>query len=237
MLKLIKKKISAFVAIGLAASFLSTGLSAFSFFSSNKDLPSPQAVKYALNAYRWAIDHGEAVNRSILTIVDFTLPSDKKRLWVINLKNNRVLLHTYVAQGKGSGTLFATRFSNSAGSHASSPGIFTTGEVYEGEHGQSLRVNGLEPGINDNALNREIVIHPAEYVTEAFIKAKGYAGRSWGCFAVDPDLAGRLISMLKGGTVLFANAPSEKYDPHVNHSLSYEDAMHYRGIMGGFLTS
>ena len=212
---------------------LTTTLSAFSFFpTTNKDLPSPEALKYALNAYRWAIDHGEAVNRSFLTIVDFTIGSNKKRLWVINLNNYRVLVHTYVSQGKGSGAgRYATYFSNSPGSHASSLGIFTTGDVYDGEHGRSLRINGLETGINDNALNREIVMHPADYVTEDFIKIKGYAGRSWGCFAVDPDIANHLIQMLKGGTVLFAYANPEKYDSRVNHSLSYQDTKIFQRIM------
>lgn len=198
------------------------------------DHPSPQALKFAINAYQWALDHHDVSNPNILTVVDFTKPSDEKRLWVINLKNDEVLMHTYVAQGRNTGKLYARHFSNIPGSLESSPGIFTTEDTaYDGEHGRSLRVNGLEAGINSNALARAIVIHQASYVTSQFIQANGYAGRSWGCFAVSPRLAERLISLVKGGTVLFADAPQEKEDSRVNHALSAEGRVLYANIMHG----
>jgi L,D-transpeptidase catalytic domain len=195
--------------------------------------PSPQALTYAINAYQWALEHNQVKNPNILTVVDFNLPSFDKRLWVINLKNDEVMIHTYVAQGKNTGAVYATHFSNRPESLESSPGIYTTGKEYMGEHGHSLRVNGLEAGINNNAYSREIVIHPASYVGTAFVKANGYAGRSWGCFAVSERLADRIIAKLKNGTVLFADAPSEQSDPRVNHSLSAEGRVLYAGIMNG----
>lgn len=181
---------------------------------------SSKAVKSALNAYRWAVAHGEVAKKSILTIIDFTKPSYEKRLWVINLKNGHVLMHMHVAQGHNTGAVYAKHFSNQPGSHESSPGLYTTQSVYDGKHGESLRINGLENGINSNALNRAVVIHPAAYVTPSFIKENGYAGRSWGCFAVNPAKAERFIHLIKGGSVLFAYASPEVHDPLVDHHLS-----------------
>lgn len=195
--------------------------------------PSPDALKFAINGYQWALKHNEVTNPNVLTVVDFNLPSYEKRLWIINLKNDSVIMHTYVAQGKNTGAIYAKRFSNRPESLESSPGIFTTGNEYIGEHGHSLRINGLEAGINNNAYEREIVIHPASYVTSAFIQANGYAGRSWGCFAVSPRLADKIIAKLKDGTVLFAYASTEKSDSRVNHSLSANGRVLYDSIMHG----
>lgn len=199
--------------------------------ATGSDHPSPAALKSAINAYEWAITHGKVQNPNLLTVVDFTLPSYEKRMWIINVKKDLVLLNTYVAQGKNSGPIYATHFSNQPGSLTSSPGLFTTGTEYDGEHGHSLRLNGLEAGINNNALSRDIVIHPASYVTSEFIKANGYAGRSWGCFAVSPRYAGKIISTLKDGSVLFAYASTEKGDSLVNHSLSSAGQAMYDNIM------
>ncbi|EKD91945.1 MAG: hypothetical protein ACD_29C00282G0001, partial [uncultured bacterium] len=128
--------------------------------------------------------------------------------------------------------VYATHFSNQPGSLESSPGIFTTtANQYNGEHGESLRVNGLEKGINNNVYDRAVVIHPASYVTPSFIKQNGYAGRSWGCFAVNPAHADKFISAVKGGSVLFAYATPEKYDPRVDHRLSSKGEKLYREIM------
>lgn len=193
---------------------------------------SPQALKYAINGYRWAIKHHEVSNPSILTIVNFNEPSYKRRLFVIDLKNDRVLMKMHVAQGKNSGAVYATHFSNQPGSLESSPGIFTTtANQYDGEHGESLRVNGLEKGINNNVYDRAVVIHPAWYVTPSFIKQNGYAGRSWGCFAVNPAHADKFIRTVKGGSVLFAYATPEKDDPRVDHRLSSKGEQLYREIM------
>lgn len=190
-----------------------------------------EALKYAINGYRWAVKHHEVNNPTILTIVNFNEPSYKKRMWVINLKNDHILMHMHVAQGKNTGAVYAKHFSNQPGSLESSPGIFTTAAVYDGEHGESLRVNGLEKGINSNALSRAVVIHPASYVTPSFIKQNGYAGRSWGCFAVNPSHANKFISTVKGGSVLFAYAAPEKNDPRVDHRLSSKGKKLYNAIL------
>jgi len=190
------------------------------------------ALKYAINGYRWAVKHHEVKNPTILTVVNFNEPSYKKRLFVINLKDDRVVMKMHVAQGKNSGAVYATRFSNQPGSLESSPGIFTTSNnKYYGEHGESLRVRGLEQGINNNVYDRAVVIHPAWYVTPSFIKENGYAGRSWGCFAVNPAQADRFIHVVKGGSVLFAYAKPEKYDPRVDHRLSSKGEKLYNAIM------
>lgn len=194
---------------------------------------SPRLLTYAINGYRWAVRNGTVADTAVLTIVDFNRPSNEKRLWVIDLKNDHVLMHIDVAQGKNTGKLYATRFSNRPGSDESSTGVYTTASVFEGEHGESLHVKGLEKGINSNAASRAIEIHPAWYVTHAFIKDHGYAGRSWGCFAVNPKDADKFIGYIKGGSVLFAYGAPEKYDLRVNHPLSKSGEEIYTAIMGG----
>ena len=175
---------------------------------------NPQALEQGLKAYRWAVAQGKVHNKNTLTIVDFTLPSDKRRLWVINPNTRQVLLNIHTAQGKNSGLKYATRFSNAPGSDESSLGAYVTSTVYDGKHGESERLIGLEKGLNSNALSRAVVIHAANYVTPSFIKARGYAGRSWGCFAVNPAKSKELIHLVKGGSVLFAYAPAENHDPN-----------------------
>lgn len=190
-------------------------------------------LKSAINAYEWALQNKLVTNTSMLSIVDFSKPSYEKRLWVIDLRNDHVIMDMHVAQGHNSGKIFATRFSNQSGSHESSPGIFTTiGNKYHGEYGKSLRIRGWEAGINDNAFSRGIVIHSEWYVTPSFIQRMGYAGRTWGCFAVNPDHIDRLIQLIHGGSVFFAYAPPEKQDPLVNHHLSYAGKTLYEKIKG-----
>lgn len=175
---------------------------------------NPATLNQAMKAYRWAVATGKVHNKKVLTIVDFTLPSNKKRLWVINPATGKVLLNLHTAQGKNSGLKYATHFSNKPGSDTSSLGAYVTANVYDGKHGESMRLQGLEKGINNNAMRRDIVVHPANYVTPSFIKAEGRAGRSWGCFAVNPKKSKELISLTKGGSVIFAYAPSENHDPN-----------------------
>lgn len=175
---------------------------------------NPKALKQALRAYHWAVATGKVHNKKVLTIVDFTLPSDKKRLFVVNPNTGQVLMSLHTAQGKNSGLKYATHFSNKLGSDASSLGAYVTANVYDGKHGESERLIGLEKGINNNAMKRAVVIHPANYVTPGFIKAQDRAGRSWGCFAVNPQKSKQLINLVKGGSVLFAYAPAENHDPN-----------------------
>jgi hypothetical protein len=126
---------------------------------------------------------------------------------VFDLDRATLLFHERVAHGRGSGMETSTIFSNAQRSYATSLGVFVTGEVYVGRHGKSLRLDGLEPGVNDAARARAIVVHGASYVTEAFVAAHGRAGRSHGCPAVDPAVAPRLIDELARGAVLLASYP------------------------------
>jgi len=177
------------------------------FDSDNLSGLTPTVVKQAVNAYEYAIAHQNNVKSSVLTVINFDQPSYKRRLWVIDTTTGKVQLALHVAQGKNSGSVQATRFSNAAGSYESSPGVYTTLDTYDGKHGKSMRVAGLESGINSNALKRAIVIHPAWYATPSFIKQHGYTGRSWGCFAVDPNQLDTLLQYINHHAVLFAYAP------------------------------
>ncbi|PHQ82095.1 MAG: hypothetical protein COB66_00845 [Coxiella sp. (in: Bacteria)] len=178
----------------------------------------PSALKASLNAYAWARTHHKlGPNKNTLTVVDFTLPSYKKRLWVIDLKTDKVLMNLYTTQGKNSGLVYATHFSNKRGSDMTSLGLFSTAGEYYGHHAKSMHLDGLESGINSNARSRSVVIHSAVYATPAFINAHHRAGRSWGCFAVAPDVKAELLNNVKGGSALFAYAPQENQDPIVKN--------------------
>jgi hypothetical protein len=149
--------------------------------------------------------------RDIITICDFSLSSTQKRLWIIDLKKKKVLFNTYVAHGQGSGAEFPTAFSNNNNSHQSSLGFFVTGETYNGSHGISLHLAGMDDGYNDAARDREIVVHGADYVSERFIKEKKYLGRSWGCPAIPTNLTLPIINTIKEGTCLFIYYPHKQY--------------------------
>lgn len=147
----------------------------------------------------------------IIAIIDFSLPSYKKRFAVIDLEKRKLLYQTYTAHGKNTGNLYATHFSNKNDSLKSSLGFYKTGQTYQGKYGYSLRLLGLEKGINDQALNRAIVIHPAEYVYEEFIRRYKMSGRSWGCPALPPKVSSKIINCIKGGQYLFIYAKKEDY--------------------------
>jgi len=154
---------------------------------------------------------GSIKKDDIITIVDFSQPSTKKRLYVIDLEHKKVLFNTLVAHGKNSGTLWAKSFSNQPESLKSSPGFYTTAETYNGENGYSLRLDGHERNINSNARNRAIVMHGAPYVNQSTINAMGYIGRSWGCPAVPVKEHKQIINTIKGGTCLFIFSPDQSY--------------------------
>ena len=175
---------------------------------------SPEAFSYGLQGYRELMEKGEIKNDHIISIVDFSLPSSKKRLFVIDLENGKLLFNTFVSHGRNSGTDMATRFSNDPNSFESSLGFFVTGDTYKGEHGYSLRLNGKEEGINDKAYARSIVMHAADYVNESVIKIKGYLGRSLGCPAVPPALHKAIINTIKDGSCLFLYSPNSNYISH-----------------------
>ena len=147
----------------------------------------------------------------MITIIDFSLPSDKERLWVLDLIHGKVLFHCLVSHGRNSGELMAEHFSNTPGSCASSPGFYTTGETYIGKHGLSLTLDGLETGINDKARARTIVMHGADYVSTDFIRKYGRLGRSFGCPAVPEELSKEIIQTIKDGSCLFIYVPKTSY--------------------------
>lgn len=147
----------------------------------------------------------------LITVIDFRLHSARPRLWVLDMNQSRVVFCDYVAHGQGSGLDYAREFSNRPHSHQSSLGFYLTGEIYKGKHGKSLRLHGLEKGINHRALERAIVLHGADYVSESFIQGQRRLGRSWGCPAVSRNLAPVLIDLIAGGTTLFIYAQDEEY--------------------------
>ena len=152
-----------------------------------------------------------AEGKQVLTVIDFDLPSTEKRLWVLDLAKNNILFHTLVAHGHNSGENEATNFSNTDQSNMSSLGFYATGSEYEGKHGHSLRLQGLDEGYNTNAAARSVVMHGADYVSEDFIKQNGRLGRSLGCPALPMDQYSQIIDAVNGGTCLFLNKSDAGY--------------------------
>jgi len=152
-----------------------------------------------------------AKNKDILTVVDFTLPSTEKRMYVLDLKNKKLLFHTIVAHGRNSGEKYATRFSNKHGSLQSSLGFYLTDATYQGGNGYSLRLVGLESDINDQAMARAVVIHGADYCSEDVIRTTGRLGRSYGCPALPRELNKPIIDAIKNGSLLFVYAGNDEY--------------------------
>ncbi|MDO9376514.1 MAG: murein L,D-transpeptidase catalytic domain family protein [Ferruginibacter sp.] len=170
-----------------------------------------QVFDYAMRGFNYMKEQGSFTNDDVISIVDFSKPSSQKRLFIIDVKNYKLLFNTYVAHGMQSGKEFAEQFSNVPESNKSSLGFYETLGTYIGGHGYSLRLQGLERGINDNANRRDIVIHGAEYVNEKLITSQGYIGRSWGCPAIPQKLHKPIINKIKDGTCLFIYSPDRKY--------------------------
>lgn len=170
---------------------------------------SKQTLQYAYKGYAQLAARG-AVSNNTLTVVDFSQSSRKKRMYIIDMDREEVLVNTYVAHGRNSGLDYATRFSNTPSSLQSSLGFYITRNTYFGKHGLSLRLDGMERGYNDNALERAIVVHGAAYVNPGRVNS-GYMGRSFGCPAVPQELSGKVINTIKNGSVLFIYHPSNGY--------------------------
>jgi hypothetical protein len=151
------------------------------------------------------------LRENVISIIDFSQPSTSKRLYVIDLDNYELLCNTWVAHGMRSGKTMAQVFSNKPSSNKSSLGFYITGDAYEGSNGYSLKLEGMEKGINDYAFRRAIVLHGADYVSEQFIASQGYIGRSKGCPAVPIEVCQPLIDEIKGGTCLFIYHPTSTY--------------------------
>jgi len=146
-----------------------------------------------------------------LTVIDFDLPSTEKRLWVLDLAADKIIFHTLVAHGHNSGENEASQFSNTDQSNMSSLGFYVTGQEYEGKHGHSLRLQGLDEGFNTNAAVRSVVMHGADYVSEDFIRQNGRLGRSLGCPALPLDQYAQIIDAVEGGSCLFLNKSNAGY--------------------------
>lgn len=165
----------------------------------------------ALQSAASAVERGLAALPSTLTVIDYSRPSTQARMWVFDVRTHALLFHELVSHGRGSGKTMATAFSNVASSNMTSLGLFRTAEPYVGHNGYSLRLDGLEKGMNDKARERAIVIHGAPYVNAATAKANGYLGRSQGCPAVRPEIARQLIDTVKGGGLIFAYYPDQAW--------------------------
>jgi hypothetical protein len=162
-----------------------------------------EVLRSALEARDRAVARG-LINRPLLTVIDYSLPSRERRLWVLDLAHSRVVARELVAHGRGSGDDRARRFSNRPGSFQSSLGTFVTGSVYQGRHGIALRLRGLDPGVNDRAEARAIVVHGAPYVSQEVAARLGRVGRSQGCPALSVEAAARVIELIRDGTVVYA---------------------------------
>lgn len=168
-------------------------------------------LKLGLKAYINARQHHIGGGKEILTIIDYSKPSTERRMWVIDLRNSRVLYNTWVTHGRNSGNLNATSFSNQPGSLKSSFGVFLTEETYIGHVGYAVRLRGLESGINDNAYRRAVVVHGAWYADQNVARQYGQLGRSFGCPAVSEKIAKPLINTIKNETLVFAYYPDRSW--------------------------
>lgn len=173
-------------------------------------MPAYEVFELALKGYN-NLKNSNSIRKNILTIADFSLPSDKKRFWVIDMDNNKVLFNDLVAHGRNSGENFAAKFSNNPESNMSSLGFYITGNPYTGKHGLSMFLDGMENEFNSNARQRAIVVHGADYVSDDFIRKYGRIGRSFGCPALSTSIITPVINIISGGSCLFIYYPDQNY--------------------------
>jgi hypothetical protein len=199
------------VMLGVFA-FVGTAVSGTRFADLSGEAPEldPAVLRLALAAVDCAESKGFD-GRHILTVIDYSLPSTVPRLWVFDLLEHQLLFRELVAHGKNTGANLATEFSNREGSKQSSLGLFLTAETYHGRNGYSLKLVGLEEGVNHLARQRAIVLHGAWYVSQNFANTHGRLGRSWGCPAVPTEVARPLIDTIKDGTYMFIYYPDEEW--------------------------
>lgn len=186
-----------------------------------------EVLARALSAMDCAVASRTTPAPARLAVIDYALPSTQVRMWVFDLQRARLLAAEHVAHGRGSGGNVATAFSNEEGSHQSSLGLFRMAETYVGGNGYSLRMDGLERGINDRARERLVVMHGADYVDPVQALRQGRLGRSFGCPALRPAVARQVIDQLKDGQLLFAHAD----DP------AWRRASPWRGCTTGTVTA
>jgi hypothetical protein len=199
-----------------------------------EDKPSFDIFKRAMVGFYLLKQENTLSGKDIISIIDFSKSANDKRLWIIDLKNKKLLYHSLVAHGKNTGEVYAEKFSNIPHSHQSSLGFYVTTSSYIGKHGLSLRLSGLEPGINDKAESRAIVIHGADYVSDSFIKKVGRLGRSQGCPAIPYAIHESVIKDIEGGTCLFIFYPDASYNRRT-HLQDLSKAREYLSAQDGLL--
>ncbi len=185
-----------------------------SFYSGifqSEQVLNKKVFNYALKGYFYLLNQGTLQKKDTLTIIDYSLSSNQKRLWVLDLRHLKVLFHELVAHGKNSGNEYARKFSNTSNSFQSSLGFFLTGDIYAGKHETSLRLIGVENKFNSKAFERGIVIHGADYVSESFIRNNQRLGRSQGCPAVSENIINNLAKTISNGACVFAYYPQKAY--------------------------
>ncbi|AXB56600.1 murein L,D-transpeptidase catalytic domain family protein [Flavobacterium fluviale] len=178
--------------------------------SNNFKMPELKTFSEALKGFYLLKEKG-VIKKNILTLIDFSMSSNTKRLWVIDLTTNKILFNSLVAHGRNTGEEFASAFSNLNSSFKSSLGFYATGEIYQGKHGASLRLDGLEDGVNDNARQRGVVMHGADYVSESFIRNHKRLGRSQGCPALPVEMTSEIIQLIKDKSCLYIYHPSRSF--------------------------
>ena len=191
-------------------SFLSRSI--YENISKEVCMPQLDVFEKALKGYYKLKANQKLLNENILTVIDFRLSSNEKRMWVFDIKKQELLYHTLVAHGKNSGEEFANVFSNKIESYQSSLGFYVTGEMYDGKHGLSLMLDGQEQGFNSNARERAVVMHGADYVSEKYIAENGRLGRSFGCPAISRALQHEIIPIIANQSCLFIYFPNKKYE-------------------------
>jgi len=172
---------------------------------------APDVLSLALHAVQCGVASGDLQAPPTLTVIDYSRPSVEPRLWVYDLKTGKLLFKELVAHGRNTGENMATRFSDGMNSHQSSLGLFVTSDTYVGNNGYSLRLEGLEPGVNARARERAIVMHGAPYVDAKLAASQGRLGRSWGCPALREAVARDVINTIRGGGVIFSYYPDEHW--------------------------
>ncbi len=200
---------------------VSPGVSVYDSLLLNQAGLSFAAFENAKKGWDKLRSQGKLANGSLITIVDFSQSSNHKRLYILDMENYKILFNTLVAHGKNTGKEWATHFSNKLSSYKSSPGFYVTGETYNGSNGYSLKLEGMESGINDKALQRAIVMHGADYVDESYISSLGFIGRSHGCPAIPAKQAKSIINTIKGGSCLYIHVPDQQY---LSHSALLKDS-------------
>ena len=172
---------------------------------------NPDVLRLALTAVECGVRSGEIEAPPTLTIIDYSMPSTERRLWVFDVATGRLLFHELVAHGRNTGENLARHFSDTLNSRQSSLGLFRTDTTYVGSNGYSLRLDGLEPGFNARARERAIVMHGAPYVSDTLARTNGRIGRSWGCPALRAAVARQVIDRIRGGGVVFSYYPDPEW--------------------------